>query len=260
MPEMKFLTEEPKNLISAHLISLMLYPNDGHKRKELVTVTFAKKYLAEIQSGSIPKDVHKFKPTLFGDLNWEKWSRELLEIVTTLVDAPPYDKILNKTALNRGMLAGEVLYWTAIADNSDLGGSVAKSEHLLDKYPPITITGEELKSSTRTIRNAWKEFMPVAHLHTALRSYSALYGKGQSPFDRPDQWLQVSEYFRRFGEKFCPRNQKKSILDANKTWKPPKGFPLKQIDIPLPELNEAGRAEVANYLDLLQRSQESHLP
>ncbi len=260
MPEMKFLTEEPKNLMSTHLIGLMLYPNDEYKRKELVTVTFAKKYLAEIQSGSVPKDVHKFKPTLFGDLNWEKWSKELLEIVTTLVDAPPYEKILAKTALNRGMLAGEVLYWTAITENSGLGGSVAKTEHLLNKYPPIDINGRKLKCSERTIRTAWKQFMPVAHLHAALRSYPALYGKDQSPFDRRDRLLQVSEFFRRFGENFSPGNQGKTLLNSSKTWKPPQGLQLSEIDIPLPELNEAGRAEVANYLDLLRWLKESYQP
>ena len=174
--------------------------------------------------------------------------------MTKLVDAPPYEKILNKTALNKGMLAGEVLYWTAITENSGLGGSVAKSEHLIGENRPITITKEELKCSERTIRNAWKEFKSVAHLHTALRSYSAIYGKDHLPFDRPDQILEISEFFRRFGENFCPGNHGKSLLDTNKTWKPPQGFLLREIDIPLPELNKAGRAEVANYLDLLRSS------
>jgi len=260
MPEMKFLTEGPKNQISAHLIGLMLYPNDGHKRKELLAVTLAKKYLANIQSGAIPKDVLDLKPKSCGCLKWEKWSQELLDIVITLVDAPPYEKILNKTAQDRGMLAGEVLYWTAITDNSGLGGSAAKTQHMLNKYPPITITGEKLKCSERTIRTAWKQFMPVAHLHSALRSYSALYGKGHSPFDRPDRLLQVSEFFRRFGENFCPGNQGKSILDASKTWKPPKVFRLKKIDIPLPELNKSGRSEVADYLKHLHWSKESRKP
>jgi hypothetical protein len=260
MPEMKFLTEERITHWPEHLVAVMLYPNDEYKRKEFLAVLTAKNYLPTIQSCQIPPNVHKLKPKPCGCFKWEDWSQRLLEIAVILADAPPYEKIFNKTVQNRGMLAGEVLYWTAITENSGLGGSAAKTEHLLDEYSPITITGEKLKCSERTTRAAWKEFMPVAHLHSALRSYSALYGKDRSPWDRPDRFLQVSEFFRRFGESFCPGNQRKSILDASKTWKPPKDFPLKEINIPLAELNESGRAEVANYLHLLRLSKESRQP
>ena len=248
MPEMKFLTEEPKTHWSGHLIAVMLYPNDEQKRKELFTVLLAKNYLARIGRRSIPQNVLDLKPKPCGCYKWEKWSQELLEIVVTLVDAPPYEKIFDKTAQNGGMIAGEVLYWSAITENSDLGASIAKAEYMLSKNPPTTITGEELKCSVRTIRAAWKKFMSVAHLHSALRSYSSLFGKGPSPFDRPDRLIQVSEFFRHVGEKIYPGNQCNSILDANKTWKPPKKFPIIEMEIDLPQLNKSGQNVVANYL------------
>jgi hypothetical protein len=248
MPEMNFFTEEPKTHWSGHLIAVMFYPNDELKRKELFTVLLAKNYLAKIECRSIPQNVLDLKPKPCGCYKWEKWSQELLEIVATLVDAPSYENIFDKTAQNGGMIAGEVLYWSAITENSGLDASIAKAEYMLSKNPPTTITGKELRCSVRTIRAAWKKFMPVAHLHSALRSYSGLYVEGPSPFERPDLLIQLSEFFRHVGENIYPGNQGNSILDANKTWKPPKSFPIIKMDIDLPQLNKSGQDVVANYL------------
>ena len=95
-----------------------------------------------------------------------------------------------------------------------------------------------------------------AHLHCAMRAYSALYGKDDDPLNSPYRLLRVSEFFRLFGEQFSPGNLSKPILDPSKTWKPPHGFPIRELDIELPELNESGRADVAEYLDLLRWSKE----
>ena len=258
MPEMKFLTEEPKIHWSAHLAAVMLYPDDEHKRKELLTVLFAKNYLAKIQDRPIPPDVLALKPKLCGCLKWEEWSQELLDIVVTLVDAPPYEKIFNQTENNKGMIAGERLYWIAVTENSNLGGSAAKVEDMLSNNPPVTIHGKPLHCSERTSRTAWKRFMPVAHLHCAMRAYPALFKTKDDPLNSPYRLLQVSEFFRRFGEQFSPGNLNKPVLDPSKTWKLPQGFPIKEIAFELPKLNESGRAAVADYLSSWRSLKEAN--
>ena len=247
MPEMKFLTEEAESQWQGNLIGIMLYPDDEYKRKELLTVLKAKNFLPGLQNKPIPPDVLSHKSKSCGCLQWEEWSRTLLDIAITLIDAPPYEKIINKTARKQGHIAGEKLYLIEQIECSGLKGSAAKAEHMLE-------------FSERTIRNAWKNFMSVAHLHTALFVYPYLYGEDHYPLDRPIDFLKVAEYFRRFGENFFPGNQHKSVLDPGKTWKPPKIFPLEKISIIVPKLNKSARAEVGEYLATLDWLKKSRSP
>jgi hypothetical protein len=235
MPQMKFLTDEPDSQWTGNLFGIMLYPDDENKREELLTVLKAKNYLPELQNYPIPPDVILTKSKPCGCLQWEEWSRTLLDIAVTLIDAPPYDKIINKTAQKGGAIAGEKLYIIAQIECSGLKGSAAKAEHMM-------------KCSDRTNRDSWKKFMSVAHLHTAMWIYPCLYGGDHFPLDRPLDFLKVAEYFRRFGENFYPGNQHKPVLDPRKTWKPPKNFPIEDISIIVPKLNKSARAEVADYL------------
>ena len=99
--------------------------------------------------------------------------------------------------------------------------------------------------------------MPVAHLYCAKRAYSDMYGKDDDPLNNPYRLLQISEFFRLFGEQFSPGNLSKPVLDPSKTWKPPHDFPIKEFAIEVPPLNESGRADVAEYLRLLRWSKEA---
>ena len=90
MPEMKFLIEEQNIQWPAHLVAVMLYPDNEYKRKELLTVLTAKNYLTKIQGYQVPPNVRELGSKPCGCLKWEKWSKALLDIVVILVEAPPY--------------------------------------------------------------------------------------------------------------------------------------------------------------------------
>jgi hypothetical protein len=97
-----------------------------------------------------------------------------------------------------------------------------------------------LKSSERTLKEAWKKYTPVAHLWAAANSVASeeFRASGLEPA-KLRMFLAYAEYLRRRGEAWTHPHGREPLLDPNETWKVPPDFALPKVSIKVGPLSAA---------------------
>jgi hypothetical protein len=129
----------------------------------------------------------------------------------------------------RGLVAGLLLYevvgWASL--NPAIAGLGRVKAHIVKRriFPRVSV---------KTIDNIiWPSFKPVAHLWAAYQSIRLSTRDVAFPCRIRDlqEFLSTAESFRQAGERLKPKQARETILDPNKTWRPPSTIVVPAIDL-----------------------------
>jgi hypothetical protein len=147
-----------------------------------------------------------------------------------------------------GSCAGKILEFIATMDTNGIRAGKRKALYLLEKllFGTRTIEGKAVKYSNKILERHWYKFRNVSHLWAAWNSYIGFpegwtpYLEESKPIDEAlycfseknfPEFLARSEWFRKFGEKHYPLNQKNGpTLNNKEVWRVPETYDIPQLE------------------------------
>ena len=162
---------------------------------------------------------------------------------------------IERNSFYKGFTAGLVLIKILQLDkHHEDGGSVNKAFYLVEKQ----YKGKDFSRSSKTIKNAWKDYKTVSHLWAAAYCLLHEFDKKNEfmviewlESDIPNnllQLLQYAEYFRNFGENhFSNKATKTPTLDPQKSWVFPEKFPIQEQSLKVPKLQNWEKEAMSKY-------------
>jgi hypothetical protein len=224
---MDFLETLPATQWPGHILAVMLYPDDGLARNQLLTRLKAEQFKG--RAAEIPPDA-----------------------VETLIDAPALSNLMSHQRQDKGILAGEILYTVAIIANTKdqcgapLLGSVAKAKALIDREALRAGNGRKIVTNRDALSRAWATHRSVSHLWAAWSVFPQLTGQAWA-FSDVEMFLLISEYFRRFGERYVTGRRGDRVLSPGEAWSPRHDHLKQEISITVPELSDKALQIIREY-------------
>lgn len=161
------------------------------------------------------------------------------EIIERLMKAPSIMELRDKKieALKKGVLAGDMLASIYLMHRFKMPEpSLNKAIHISRKFNTRNLYGNSIQipRSIRKIKEAFKEYKPVAHLWAALRlNQNYPYAnEGELFFEKLTFFLEVSEGFLEFGTTFIPHRARpqEPILPNEDMWQLPEDIRPRQLE------------------------------
>jgi hypothetical protein len=243
MPTIEFPSTEVNDLWGHRVLGVMLFPENDRKRLQFGKVRDHKLLL---------QCLPKMQREEWSNEDWKAWSLYLEDInKQLLLDNLSPNELVNPTSIKTGMVAGAYLFDIFLIELSGFGGSGIKAEHLVDNHPYVDDDGKGLPHSTKSIRSAWRTYKHVGHMWSAMFLFETLLNKeDEDPLSNEniEQFLTLSEYFRRLGENLKPGNTGVSVLDPSSTWKPPTNINLPEVSFDIGSLSEEEKRSINEYL------------
>ena len=212
-------------LILSYIESVMFWPDDREKRRAAMKAARAEDFFQAVE-------FYKNRPKSHPVKKAEFTRDEVADTMMFLKDAPRMADIKKnqKSYTAYGMAAGWILFWVI-------------AWHEL-KSPKATLTAAKANAakmvdvSKSSIENlAWKRYRPVSSMWAAAVFMGAQKVKaGKQPefpckIEELGRFLALSEWFRRKGEKFVPRQSRRGpILKAGESWRPTSSLALPAVE------------------------------
>lgn len=207
------------------VFAVMAHPGDERMRQEFLACAISRVFEDEVGDVEIPAT-----------------------ILRALLHSPSMETVFDRAAESArgGSVAGDVLLYLAeMAKTGVNEPSIRKAIYVASDYLSDATCGDGKKpgASDPSIRKAWEEFKPVAHLWAAFRICQ--FGGNEFPSlpfdldgDAFSRFLSVADFFLSFGEDFQPTRSKngETALIAEDVWRLPKEYRVEPIKLSIDSL------------------------
>lgn len=219
MPIMDFLENYDENdtvQTSFKLAALMHYPHDWQKREEFYAINNTQ-HTQKMSRMILGRPVAKITED-------ENINILLSRLSDTHGDLPNQSKLAHMGILS-GLRLMHVIALDAIANK----GSFVNADELLPYLDIKDGANKKVSTAKGSIHRAWKIMMPVAHIWAAY-NLSQQFTNIDEPTHEARTLIGLAEWFRHFGENFCPKTTSRPLLDPEQTWRPPENFQFKAYE------------------------------